>query len=155
MIKSEIKIDPNDLRRLKKKLSIKWFNIIISHCLDDASKIAKELVEDNIARGMEKGIGWPPFAEATIRYKSKHARPLTGLIDTGKMHRSVLKKHTTKDATVTVNTPHATYQERGTEHIPARSFLGIVAKNKGQRKEVVKSFKKRLNKEIDRKWPKK
>jgi len=154
MVKPEITINPDDLKRLRKKLTIKWFNIILSHCLDDASKTAKELVEDNIYRGMEKGIGWPPFAEATIRYKTKHARPLTGLVDTGKMHKSVLKRHTTKDATITVNTPYATYHEHGTEHIPARSFLGMVAKKKDQRNEVVKSFKKKLDKELNQKWPK-
>ena len=147
-------MNEEDLRRLQKKLSIKWFNIIMSHCLDDASKTAKEEVEENIKEGMTRNLGWAPFAPRTVEYKVKKGRPLKGLVDTGKMSKSVTKKHTVKNATVKVGTEYAKYQESGTKYIPARSFLAIVAKLKEQKERVVKSFKKRLDKELKQKWPK-
>lgn len=67
---------------------------------------------------------WPPLAESTIKRKAKKNLSPNPLMATGNMKRSLAIKNPTPDSIeIGSYTDYASYQQFGTNHIPARPFM--------------------------------
>lgn len=109
----------------------KWENKIRNprrHILEPLGKREKERTKKRIRLGKvtPEGFNWVPWAPATAIQRARKGNISTGLLfDTGEMYRSIDYRTENNTFSVGTNVDYAEYQQYGTEHIPAREFLGF------------------------------
>lgn len=97
----------------------------------------------NVASGMSRSLGWPPWAPRTVERAGGYKE---GLIDTGELLNSLNMEHDDKQAVIYTDTPYARFHEFGTNRTPMRPFMRPAIL--GNYKEVVARFRDDMKKAV-------
>jgi phage virion morphogenesis protein len=108
----------------------------IGHLLENSTRKRFETKRD------PEGIDWAQLKPQTIeRKRNKSGRVRGGiLVDRGDLRKSITYFASTQSVTVGTDRPYGQYHQSGTEHMPARRFLGLSEADKTEINDFIRHF---------------
>lgn len=89
-----------------------------------------------------EGISWEQLKPATVARKQHKNGSIRGgiLVDHGDLRKSITYHASTQSVAVGTDRQYGQYHQTGTEHMPARRFLGLSEADKTEINEFIRHF---------------
>lgn len=85
-----------------------------------------------------EGKAWEPWAASTAKARGKRGTAGNGLLyESGGLAESIKYMVSGEQVIISANAPYAGYLQNGTQHMPARPFIGWSAQDKKEGAEIM------------------